>query len=188
MDLLRKVTLIVPLVLISSCAKLSYLYEQGRGQLSLLTSARENKDVLHDIKIPIKYKDKIVKVEEYKKYFYRYWDRPPQEIYSQTTILDRDAVTYLLIASPYNKIDPNKFCFPFMGCFPYIGFFKEKSAREKASELSDKGLITWVRPVYAYSTLGYFDDPIISSFFRYNDFQLAELVFHELFHRYPRVS
>jgi predicted aminopeptidase len=97
-------------------------------------------------------------------------------------MLKSKAVTYLVIASPYNEIKAEKNCFPLMGCFPYLGFFNNDSAKEFAKSKEDEGLITWVRPVYAYSTLGYFTDNILSSFFHYNDYELAELIFHELFH------
>ena len=69
-----------------------------------------------------------------------------------------------------------------MGCFPYLGFFNYDSAMEYAEEKEKEGEHTWVRKVFAYSTLGYFTDDILSSFFYYDDFELAELIFHELFH------
>ena len=69
-----------------------------------------------------------------------------------------------------------------MGCFPYLGFFNLNSAEEFAKRKQDEQFITWIRPVYAYSTLGYFTDNILSSFFHYKDYELAELIFHELFH------
>ena len=91
-------------------------------------------------------------------------------------------MTWLVIASPYNRIEAKKECFPFMGCFPYLGFFKKSSADEHIKKLQEEDYVTYVRPVYAFSTLGYFTDTILSSFFYYKEFELAELVFHELFH------
>ncbi|WP_417335550.1 aminopeptidase [Halobacteriovorax marinus] len=165
-----------------SCAKLGYLVEQGTGQVKLLTSAKKNEDVLNDVRISKKDKDKIRKIEAYKKYFYEYWQRDETSIYSKTTILHDPAVTYLVISSDFNKIEARKECFPIMGCFPYLGFFKKSSAKDYAEDLEKKGLVTYTRPVYAYSTLGYFTDTILSSFFYFDDFELAELIFHELFH------
>jgi hypothetical protein len=97
--------------------------------------------------------------------------------------LPNDAVTYLVIASSHTKIEAHEFDFPIMGSFPYIGFFRKSSAETFADALTrEKNLVTYIRPIYAYSTLGYFEDRILSSFFHYNDFELAELIFHELFH------
>jgi predicted aminopeptidase len=179
MDLL-KILLIT--ILISSCAKLDYLYEQSVGQMSLMNRARANEEVIKNVRIPKDDRAKIKKIEELKKYFYYYWGRKETAIYSKTSILKSKAVSYLVIASPFNEIKAEKNCFPLMGCFPYLGFFNTESAQKFAKEKENDGLITWVRPVYAYSTLGYFTDNILSSFFHYNDYELAELIFHELFH------
>lgn len=138
--------------------------------------------MLKDPKVKPEHKEKIRKIEKYKKYFYDYFDKETTDIYSETTILKDKAVTYLVISSPFDKIEALEECFIFAGCFPYLGFFKESSAREFAKDQESDDLITYVRPVYAYSTLGNFEDNILSSFFYYDDVGLAELVFHELFH------
>lgn len=161
---------------------MGYLAEQGVGQISLLTSARDNKWVINDPETPAEVREKILYIQELKRYFQEYWDVSTGRIYTRTTFLDHPAVTYLLIASPHDKIEPHTECFPVMGCFPYLGFFHPKSARSWAKNLEREGLVTYVRPVYAYSTLGYFSDTILSSFFVFDKFDLTELIFHELFH------
>lgn len=176
------IQLVYFLVFLSSCAKTSYLWNQGWGQYQLLNRAVENKKLLEDPQTSREIKSKIQKIERYKKYFYKYWEMEPTGIYSKTTLLDQEAVTYLVIASKYDRIRAKEECFPFMGCFPYLGFFSKKSAEEHAKKLSNGDWETFIRPVYAYSTLGYFEDTILSSFFYYEEFGLAELIFHELFH------
>lgn len=161
---------------------MGYLAEQGSGQMSLLTRAKDNSDVLKDVTVSKKDKKKITQIKEYKSHFYNFWKKKETSIYSKTTILHDEAVTYLVIVSPHNKIEAKKECFPVMGCFPYLGFFKKESAKEYASDQEEKGFVTYIRPVYAYSTLGYFTDTILSSFFYFDDYELAELIFHELFH------
>jgi hypothetical protein len=174
-----------PLILLISlsCAKFAYLTEQGIGQARLQWKGVDNETILKDPKVSDAAKRKIELVEEYKKFFYHYFSSKPKSIYTKTTMLDGKAVTYLVIASQFNKIEANEFSFPFMGSFPYLGFFNQYSAKKFAKGLEDdENLVTWVRPVYAYSTLGYLEDRILSSFFEYDDVELAELVFHELFH------
>lgn len=170
------------LLFLSSCAKVGYVFEQGVGQISLLMKGVDNEDVLKDPKIKEEHKEKIRKIEKYKRYFYEYFEKKTTDIYSETTMLEGSAVTYLVITSPFHKVEALEECFMFVGCFPYLGFFKEASAKEYAKEKEEEGMITYVRPVYAYSTLGNFEDKILSSFFQYDDIGLAELVFHELFH------
>jgi len=80
-------------------------------------------------------------------------------------MLENSAVTYLVVASPFNEIKAVETCFPVMGCFPYLGFFNLNSAKNFAKEKENENYVTWIRPVYAYSTLGYFTDTILSSFF-----------------------
>jgi Putative aminopeptidase len=162
---------------------LNYLTEQGIGWTKVQYSARSNEDFLDDPKISEEMKRKVLLVGEYKKYFYHYFGKKPTGIYTKTTMLPNKAVTYLVIASEHTKIEAKEFEFPILGNFPYLGFYKKESAREFAEELNkDENLVTYIRPVYAYSTLGYFEDRILSSFFEYDDVELAELVFHELFH------
>lgn len=168
----------------AGCARLGYLTEQGIEQVKIQwVNDRRNVDILNDPEVPEKIKHKILLVEEYKKFFYHYFGSKSTAIYTRTTMLENEAVSYLVIASPHTKIEAHEFKFPFVGSFPYIGFFKKKSAKRFAKDLEkDENLVTYIRPVYAYSTLGYLEDRILSSFFEYNDIELAELVFHELFH------
>jgi predicted aminopeptidase len=185
MDYLKRKKLAIIFFLcidIIGCSKVQYIVEQGIGQASLFVNAQENNKLIEDPLIPKKIKEKIKKIQIYKTYFYQYFEKKEEDHYKKTTLLNRDAVTYLVTASPYDKIFPKKQCFPFVGCFPYLGFFSEESAKNYQKGLEKENWVTWKRPVYAYSTLGNLNDPILSSFFRYNDENLAELIFHELFH------
>ena len=171
-------------LLLTGCAKLGYLTEQGIGQVRLQMSGKKNDEVLSNPNISPSFKRKILLVEEYKKFFYYYFGQEASNIYSKTTFLENKAVTYLVVASSHTEIKAHEFEFPIMGSFPYLGFFKLDSAKAFAQELQeDEKLVTWIRPVYAYSTLGYLEDRILSSFFEYDDVELGELVFHELFHK-----
>ncbi len=173
---------LLTLLLISSCAKVNYLTEQTIGQVRLQSRAKSNDEVLKSPLTPSAHKEKIRLVQKYKKYFYKYFKRKPTDIYEKMTKLEGKAVSHLVIAAPYDELKAKKHCFPIMGCFPYLGFFHESSADEYIKELNEQNLYTYKRPVYAYSTLGYFTDTILSSFFYYDEFELAELIFHELFH------
>lgn len=174
------------LFLVSGCSQVGvgYLSEQGLGFAKLQwLHSRANENVLDDPDISDETKRKILLVQEYKKFFYYYFKEKETDIYTRTTMLENEAVSYLVIASSHTKIEAHEFQFPFVGGFPYIGFYKKKSAKSFAKKLrKDENLVTYIRPVYAYSTLGYFEDRILSSFFEYDDVELAELVFHELFH------
>lgn len=169
-----------------SCAKFSYIVEQGVGQVSLEVAGRKNETVLNDQTVSDAHKLKIKKIMKAKKFFYNYFELKPTNIYDQTTFLEQDAVTYLVIHSAKNRIHAEKTSFPFVGEFPYLGFFSQSSAINYKKELEAKGFATYMRPVYAYSTLNHpllpFDDNILSSFFHFSDEELINLIFHELTH------
>lgn len=172
------------LFFVLGCTKTAYIIKQGHGQLALEWNGRQNADVLKDSKVKNEFKKKILQIENYKKFFFKYFEREETGIYNQTTFLKDEAVSYLVIASPATLIEPVKVSFPIVGEFPYLGFFSLEDAQEYESELKDKGLDTYLRPVYAYSTLDQwiFDDNILSSFFVLDRHDLAELIFHELTH------
>jgi len=167
-----------------SCAKFGYIAEQGIGQVGLEWNGESNEEVLKSKTVSKSHKKKIKDIQKYKKYFYKYLGVDETDIYDETTILKNDAVTYLVIVSPLNKIEAVKTSFPIAGTFPYLGFFKKSSALDYKKKKEKEGYATYMRPVYAYSTLNQwiFDDNILSSFFHYNERQLAELIFHELTH------
>jgi predicted aminopeptidase len=182
MIILNKGLLLAACFLSISCSKLSYVTDQGIGQIGLLYNAKDNQKLLNDPEVDEESKRKIRLVEDYKKVFYEYYGEKSTKIYSKTTFLKQDAVTYLVVTTPYNSLTPNQECFVFMGCFPYLGFFSKDKAQKYFDNKVKLGDSAYLRPVYAYSTLGYFTDTILSSFFYYNDLELAELIFHELFH------
>lgn len=179
-----RISLITLLFFFTGCARVGYLAEQGVEQFKIQwLKDRKNLEVLNDPTVPKEVKRKILLIQEYKKFFYDYFSEKETGIYTRTTMLDGEAVSYLVIAAPHNKIEAHEFEFPIFGSFPYIGFFKKASAIDFAKKLEkEENLVTFIRPVFAYSTLGYLEDRILSSFFEYNDIELAELVFHELFH------
>jgi predicted aminopeptidase len=92
-------------------------------------------------------------------------------------------VVWNVFAAPELSVEPRQECFPFTGCVSYRGFFSEQDARRHAERLRAEGYDVHVGGVPAYSTLGWFDDPLLSTFIRYPDAQLARLVFHELAHQ-----
>jgi len=167
-----------------SCSKMTYVFKQASGQIDLETRGRLNEDVLNDKEISSNHKKKIKDILKYKKFFYDYFETEATSIYNATTFLDDEAVTYLVVASPKDKIKALEHSFPIVGTFPYLGFFAKSDALEYAQELKEEGYDIYVRNVYAYSTLNqlFFKDNILSSFFMLDEEELAQLIFHELFH------
>ena len=95
----------------------------------------------------------------------------------------RTAVTWNVIATPEFSLTAKKWCFPVAGCVQYRGYFEQKKAQQYADKLSTKGFDVAVSPVTAYSTLGWFEDPLLDTMLQHSDIQLAATIIHELAHQ-----
>ncbi|MEJ8569194.1 aminopeptidase [Elongatibacter sediminis] len=107
---------------------------------------------------------------------------PNSDSYRQVVITGRDAVTWNVVAAPEFSTVPRRWCFPVAGCVPYRGYFARDKAEDFASRRAAHGEDVAVSPATAYSTLGWFDDPLLDTMLRYGDAELAALLFHELAH------
>lgn len=92
-------------------------------------------------------------------------------------------VSYNLSAAPKDALEAHTWSFPIIGRVPYKGFFRKDYAIREQQQMADKGYDTYLRGVRAFSTLGHFDDPILSSMLAYDDFGLVETIIHELTHQ-----
>lgn len=108
---------------------------------------------------------------------------PDNGSYRTFVRLDRPYVVWNVVAAPALSIEPLTWCFPIVGCVSYRGYFKEAQAIEFARKLERKGNDVSIRGADAYSTLGRFEDPILSTFLRRRPVDLARLLFHELSHQ-----
>ena len=168
--------------LLCGCAKLTYITTQSVEQIKLVSTGEKVEDVLKSKKVTAEHKEKIKKIEDYKKFFSDYFQADIGEIYKKVIFLSRESVSHLVISSSWEEIKPIKECFIFVGCFPYLGFFEKTDAIDYRNSMIKNGFSSHIRPVNAYSTLGNFNDRILSSFFHYSDRELAGLIFHELVH------
>jgi len=94
-----------------------------------------------------------------------------------------DQTIYVLSAAPQFALEPYTWWFPIVGRMPYKGFFSEEDARAAARTLGEEGYDTMVLPVAAFSTLGWFDDPLLTNLLKHDDVSLADVVLHELAHQ-----
>ena len=97
--------------------------------------------------------------------------------------LKRPFVLWNVFAAPEFSLTPKTWCYPVAGCAAYRGYFAEPNARQYADKLTKQGYDVYVGGVTAYSTLGWFDDPVLSTFIRFSEARTAALIFHELAHQ-----
>ncbi len=108
---------------------------------------------------------------------------PDNGSYRSYADLGRAYVVWNVVAALEFSVDPKEWCYPIAGCVAYRGYFVERRARRFAAHLRRQGFDVAVGGVAAYSTLGHFNDPILSSMMGWNDVELAAIIFHELSHQ-----
>lgn len=173
----------VVVCLLSGCGTLGYYYQSAAGQLDLLCRARDIEDVIADPDTTQAVRDKLRRVTDMRRFASEALALPDNDSYTRYADLNRDYVVWNVFAAPPLSTRPHQWCFPVVGCVVYRGYFERKDAERYASGLENRGLETYVAGVPAYSTLGWFDDPLVSTVMDYPDAELAGLIFHELAHQ-----
>ena len=167
----------------AGCDTLGYYRQAIGGHLGVMQAARPVGEWLADPATPQPLRDRLALAQRIREFASRELGLPDNESYRSYASLERRYVVWNVFAAPRFSVQPHKECFPFTGCVSYRGFFSEQEARRHAGALHARGFDVHVAGVPAYSTLGWFDDPLLSTFIRYPDAQLARLVFHELSHQ-----
>ncbi|MBC9252950.1 aminopeptidase [Pseudomonas alcaligenes] len=176
----------VPLLLgllLSGCATLDYYAQLGRGQLALLAAREPVAEVLADPARDPELRRRLALAQQARDFASAALGLPDNRSYRLYTQLDRPYVVWNLFATAELSLAPQTHCFPVAGCVAYRGYYQQGRARGAAALLRVEGMDTYVAGVEAYSTLGWFDDPILSSMLRWDDQRLAATLFHELAHQ-----
>jgi predicted aminopeptidase len=171
--------LIAPL---SGCGTL-YLAQAAGGQYNVLHARRPIDKVVADPRTPPPLRNRLMDVNAARDFAVTELHLPDNRSYRTYADIKRPYVVWNVVATPEFSIEPKHWCFPIAGCVAYRGYFKEKKARAFAADLAAKGFDVTVGGVPAYSTLGKFADPVLSSMMRYGDSELVAIIFHELAHQ-----
>jgi predicted aminopeptidase len=169
--------------LLASCSTLNYYAQATHGQISLLTESRPIDDWLADSSTDAKLKRRLEKARAIRQFAVAELGLPDNGSYKNYTALTRPFVVWNVVATPELSLKPVHWCFPIAGCVNYRGYYDKADAQVYAAELRAEGKDVQVGGVTAYSTLGWFNDPLLSTFINYPDAELARLVFHELSHQ-----
>jgi predicted aminopeptidase len=176
------------LLLLAGCESMKYYAQAIGGHLSVMRAARPVDVWLADPATPDELRKRLELARGIRAFASRELGLPHNGSYEAYAELGRPYVAWNVYAAPVFSTEARKECFPFAGCVSYRGFFSEGEAREHAEKLRLAGNDVFIGGVPAYSTLGWFDDPLLSTFIRYPDVQLARLLFHELAHQVAYAS
>ncbi|KAF1038175.1 MAG: hypothetical protein GAK35_03810 [Herbaspirillum frisingense] len=168
---------------VAGCSSISYYAQAAHGQFSLLAQARPFDDWLSDPDAKPALKAKLETVREIRRFAVAELGLPDNGSYKTYAQLDRPFVLWNVVAAPELSLKAHQWCFPIAGCVDYRGYYSQQAAQDYGAQLQQQGYDVQVVGVPAYSTLGWFNDPVISTFINYPDGELARLVFHELAHQ-----
>jgi len=171
------------LTLLSGCTSLGYYAQAAQGQLSLLYKAKPINDWLSDSLVNESLKNKLKQTQEIREFAVRELGLPDNASYKNYADLNRSFVVWNVVATPEFSLVPEQWCFPVAGCVDYRGYYDKEAAMNFSEGLRKKGLDVRVTGVPAYSTLGWFNDPVLSTFIHYPEPEIARLIFHELAHQ-----
>lgn len=174
---------------LAGCETLFYYSHLATGQIRLLTARQPTAALmreLEDRREPGARPSLLYRRLDFSERVLAFAERelalPVEGRYGSFVELDRPAVVWNVFAAPPLSLEPYRWCHPFVGCTPYRGYFDPERAERKARALAAEGYETFVGQVAAYSTLGWFDDPLLSTFVMWPEADLAELLLHELAH------
>jgi predicted aminopeptidase len=180
---LKILVVIAAALLVSGCESMRYYAQAIGGQISVMRAARPIDAWLADAATPQDLRDRLQLARGIRAFASKELALPDNGSYTSYADLGRPYVVWNVYAAPVFSTDARKECFPFVGCVSYRGFFSEADARRHAEKLRAAGNDVFVGGVPAFSTLGWFDDPLLSTYIRYPEAQLARLLFHELSHQ-----
>jgi len=180
---MRRLFSIPLLLLLCGCADLGYYWHSADGHLTLMQQRVDIDELLADDSLDSSLRERLMLVQEIRQFSIDALDLPANGSYRSYVELQQPYVIQNLFAAPEFSTRLHQWCYPVIGCASYRGYYDEARLLAYVAELKSRGLKVYVGRVSAYSTLGWFDDPVLSSFIDWPDYRLAGLIFHELTHQ-----
>jgi predicted aminopeptidase len=169
-------------VLASGCTDVRYYMQSVRGQLDVVSRRQDIAEMLADETLPQAMRERLGLVLAVRNFAVDSMQLPESGSYTAYADLERDYAVKNLFAAPEFSTHLRSWCYPIVGCATYRGYFDEGMLHETASQLRQQGYDVYTGRVAAYSTLGWFEDPILNTVMGWPEYQLVGLIFHELAH------
>jgi predicted aminopeptidase len=170
-------------LLLNGCANVGYYFQSVSGQFDIWQRERPVEEVIADPQVPAALKERLARVLEIRAFASRELALPDNASYRRYADLGRPYVVWNVFAAPEFSVQPIQSCFLFAGCVSYRGYFAREDAERYSAGLAEEGHDVYIGGVPAYSTLGWFPDPVLNTFIHYPEAEIARLIFHELAHQ-----
>jgi predicted aminopeptidase len=173
---------------LTGCETCAYYRQAIVGQYRIVAARRPIDQVLADPQTPTNLSQKLRLVLQLREFAENALKLPANGHYLRYADVGRRYVVWNVHAAPACSLDQKSWWYPIVGRLEYRGYFLEQDAQHYANKLERRGLDVYVEGVEAYSTLGWFRDPVLNTFIHHDDAALAETLFHELAHQKVFVS
>ena len=170
------------LLALAGCASPAYYVQATAGHFELMRQRESITDLLGDPRTDPVLAARLRTATAARQFAIDELGLPDAGGYTRFVETGRDAVTWNVVAAPEFSLEPRDWCFPVSGCVPYRGYFDPADAERFAASQRRRGYDVTVSPALAYSTLGWFEDPLLDTMLQYSDAQLATILFHEMAH------
>lgn len=175
-------------VTLTGCSGLDYYRKALVGQLELMNKVRPIETVIEDEKVPVDVRRRLELIQQARSFAVTELKLPDNDSYRDYADLQRPYAMWSVFATPPYSLMPVKWCYPLVGCYHYRTYFSLTESQAFAHQLHEQGYDTYVAGVPAYSTLGWFDDPIMNTMMHWEDYDLVGTLFHELAHQQIHIN
>lgn len=179
---MRRLLLLALLTTLAGCQAGYYLH-LASGHLSLMRQRTPVAEILADPETPAALRQRLARIDHMLLFAEQVLALPVDDAYRTFVALERGFVVWNLFAAPEFSLAPVTWCYPVAGCASYRGYFDLQRAERDAERLRAQGLDVYGGGAIAYSTLGWFSDPLTTPMVQGSEAEVAELLFHELAHR-----
>ena len=181
-SILKMIAVLLFAIVSVQCRSLPYYKQAIDGQMEILNNQQPVTELIENPDTSPELRKKLLFIQSARAFAEKELLLPVDDHYRSYVELNRPYVVWNVFATAELSLTPETWCFPVVGCVAYRGYFKEEDARRFADTLKQEGYDVYIGGAIAYSTLGWFDDPILSTFTNLSDSDTAALIFHELAH------
>ena len=180
---LKFIFLLFSTITVSACSSFGYYMDLMEGHSELMEQRKPVKELLAENETKPELRELLRKSQEIRDFASKSLDLPDNDSYRMYADLKRNYAVWNVVAAKEFSIKAKKWCFLFVGCLSYRGYFSKEAATSYANELKNKGYDVYVAGAKAYSTLGWFDDPLLNTMMYKSEAYRAGIIFHELAHQ-----
>lgn len=168
---------------LTGCGQIGYFAQAAKGQFQIIANKQDIQTVIDNPDTEESLQQRLQLAQDIRQFAVDHLALPDNRSYRTYSATGRDYAVWNVVAAPKFSMALYTWCFPLTGCLAYKGYFSKNDAIKLNEEMIAQGFDTYLYGVSAYSTLGWFSDPILDTFLDYREESLADLIFHELAHQ-----